>query len=96
VLEASLARQIRRHGRALLARQRRTEARVSAVKSILRFIGGLVGAGGVNDLLEVAGTLEELREIAEEVRAGAAQSTEEDLEGPNEEAVTAFASQDHQ
>lgn len=69
LLEAHLPRQLEAHARGLLLRSARSEGRRAALATAAKAIVGLLGVDAINNLLDLCGHYEELRDLANDLRS---------------------------
>jgi hypothetical protein len=94
MLEAHVPRQLEAHCRGLLLTAARSKGRRAAVKTGVKAIAGLVGIGVIDELLDLYGHYEELRDIANDLKANDQATHVSPQVGPtetvNDQIVAAF------
>lgn len=71
-LDSALVRQVQRHARALLVRKERSARWTAAAQKAARLAGSLIGLGPVDELIKTLLDVIDVKEIADNLRAGAA------------------------
>jgi predicted ATPase len=79
LLEAHLSRQLEAHARGFLLRSARSEGRKAALATAAKAIVGLLGVDAINNILDLCGHYEELREVSNDLRRGRETSERKEL-----------------